>query len=172
MFTRCRKAVLARSTSPRTKAGIHFRGFGECHRGAGQGVLTQHGFQAGDERDLGVAYSVLGQTHSVPRVGPGGLEIDGPLELRGSVIKMRVATQLTQTEGEKPQLEMQDAVGAVGFRRIDQPLFEREQAHGVERGGEGVAKPLQQLPVGRSLGLKPQRKHAEQGKRNEPASVF
>jgi hypothetical protein len=80
------------------EAGVHLRRLGVRHRGTGERVLAQHGLDAGDERDLRVTHPVLGGTHAVPAVGPGRLEVDGPLEFGGGVLIVRLATQLAQPQ--------------------------------------------------------------------------
>ena len=133
------------------EAGIHLGGLGEGHRRAGEGVLAQHGLDAGDEGDLRVADAVLGEPHPVVAVGPGGLEIDGPLELGGRILIVRLSAELAQPEGQEAEPEVDHRVVAVGLGLRDQPLLQRQQADRVRGRGHGVAEPLQLGTLRRGL---------------------
>ena len=91
MFTRWRERGVGEVHQTLVEAGIHLRRLGERHRRAGEGVLPQHGLDAGDEGDLGVADTVLGEAHPVVAVGPVGLEVDRPLELGRGVLDSATA---------------------------------------------------------------------------------
>ena len=80
------------------EGGIHLGRFRERHGRAGEGVFPQHGLEAGHEGDLRVAHAILGQAHAVPGVGPGGLQVDGPLKFGGRVVVVRLAAELANPQ--------------------------------------------------------------------------
>ena len=133
MLTRCRRAVFESSTRPRTKRGIHLGRLRERHGRAREGVLPQHGLEAGDEGDLRVAHAVLGQAHAVPGVGPGGLQVDGPLEFGGRVVVVRLAAELAQPEREEAELEVDEGVVAVRLGEIDHAALDARAARSNPR---------------------------------------
>jgi len=79
------------------------------------------------------------------------LKVDGPLKLRGRIVIVGVTTHVTQTKGQKPKLQMEDAIVAMNLGGVDQALFEGEKTDGISSGCEGVTKAFQLGSIGWGL---------------------
>ena len=121
--------------------------------GLGHVVLSELLPDVLDRDGRGLALREFSEAQAVPRVGPIGRELAGPLELARSVVIMTLgAGDLAEPVGEEPEPQMDQRVVPVPLRQLDPRGLEALQGDRVAHPRERVAQRLERRPVRRRLG--------------------